>query len=233
MPTVSMPARKREQVILDHLPLVKSIATGVHRRCPSEVLHEDLVSAGVVGLLQAYQRFDKRRKLKLRTLAAHRIRGAMLDYLRDLDPLPRDLRRFHKKRENVIARLSSVCCAQPSEEDIAQEMALPLGRYRILVQAAQDCGVSLDATGHDGGPPLELMTPDHQVTERRALCRQLQDAIERLPTSDRRVMTALKAGESAREIADRLRVTEGRISQIKNRAIRRLRIELAVSFRTS
>jgi RNA polymerase sigma factor (sigma-70 family) len=77
------------------------------------------------------------------------------------------------------------------------------------------------------------MTPDHQVTERRTLYRQLQDAIERLPASDRRVMTALKAGESAREIADRLRVTEGRISQIKNRAIRRLRIELAVSFRTA
>lgn len=233
MPTVSTPARKREQVILDHLPLVKSIATGVHRRCPSEVLHEDLVSAGVVGLLQAYQRFDKRRKLKLRTLATHRIRGAMLDYLRELDPLSRDLRQFQKKRETAVARLSSGFGAQPSEEDISQEMALPLRRYRILAQAAQDGVVSLDATGHDGSPPLELTTPAHEVTERRVLCRQLQDAIERLPTSDRRVMTALKAGESAREIADRLHVTEGRISQIKNRAIRRLRMELAVSFTTS
>lgn len=77
------------------------------------------------------------------------------------------------------------------------------------------------------------MTPAHQVTERRALCSQLQDAIDRLPNSDRRVMTALNAGESAREIADRLHVTEGRISQIKNRAIRRLRIELGVSFASS
>lgn len=80
MPTVAIPARKRELVILDHLPLVKSIATSVHGRCPSEVLHEDLVSAGVVGLLEACQRFNKRRKLKLRTLAAHRIRGAMTIY---------------------------------------------------------------------------------------------------------------------------------------------------------
>jgi len=228
MPTVSIPARKREQVILDHLPLVKSIATSVYSRCQSEVLHEDLVSAGVVGLLQAYQRFDKRRKLKLRTLAAHRIRGAMLDYLRELDPLSRDLRRFQKRRERAIAKLS---CGNPApgEEDIAREMTLPLRRYHSLVQAAQDGVVSLDATGHHGGRPLELMTPAHEVTEQRALYSQLQDAIERLPTSDRRVMTALKAGESAREIADRLHVTEGRISQIKNRAIRRLRIELAVT----
>jgi len=108
-------------------------------------------------------------------------------------------------------------------------MTLPLRRYHSLVQAAQDGVVSLDATGHHGGRPLELMTPAHEVTEQRALYSQLQDAIERLPTSDRRVMTALKAGESAREIADRLHVTEGRISQIKNRAIRRLRIELAVT----
>ena len=123
----------------------------MHRRCPSEVLHEHLVSAGVVGLLQAHQRFDKRRKLKLRTLAAHRIRGAMLDYLRELDPLSRDLRQFQKKRENVVARLTSDFGAQPSEEDIAQGMALPLRRYRTLVQAAQDGVVSLDAASHDDG----------------------------------------------------------------------------------
>jgi RNA polymerase sigma factor for flagellar operon FliA len=152
----------------------------------------------------------------------------MLDYLRELDPLPRELRRFQKKHERVVARLSSKLRAQPSEEDVAQEMALPLRRYRRLVQNSQDGVVSLDAASHDDGT-LKLMTPAHDVTERRTLYSQLQDAIERLPTSDRRVMLTLKAGDSAREIADRLHVTEGRISQIKNRAIRRLRIELAVT----
>lgn len=233
MSAISIPARKREQVILDHLPLVKTIATSLHRRCPSEVLHEDLVSAGVVGLLQAYERFDKRRKLKLRTLAAHRIRGAMLDYLRELDPLPRELRQFQKKREQAIARLSLGSLTQPAEEDIAQDMGLPLRRYRLLVQAAQDGVVSLDAHSQDCGRHFELMAPNAQTAEDLALCSQLQDAIDRLPQSDRRVMTALKAGESAREIADRLRVTEGRISQIKTRAIHRLRIELGVAVASS
>lgn len=133
----------------------------------------------------------------------------------------------------MIARLSSGFGAQPSEEEIAQEMALPLRRYRSLLQAAQDGVVSLDGAGHDDEPPLQLMTPTHEVTERCALYSQLGDAIKRLPTSDCSVMMALKAGESAREIADRLHVTEGRISQIKNRAIRRLRIELAVTGGTS
>ena len=233
MSAISIPARTREQVILDHLPLVKTMATSLHRRCPAEVSHEDLVSAGVVGLLQAYQRFDKRRKLKLRTLAAHRIRGAMLDYLRELDPLPRELRQFQKQREKAIARLSLGSLTQPAEEDIAQDMGLPLRRYRRLVQAAQDGVVSLDAHSQDGGRPFELMAPTGQTAEDLALCSQLQDAIDRLPQSDRRIMTALKAGESAREIADRLHVTEGRISQIKTRAIHRLRIELGVSFASS
>ncbi len=100
----------------------------------------------------------------------------MLDYLRELDPLSRDLRQFQKKRENVVARLTSDFGAQPSEEDIAQEMALPLRRYRTLVQAAQDGVVSLDAASHDDGRPLELMTPAHQVTERRALCSKRTNA---------------------------------------------------------
>ena len=86
--------RERDQSILDQLPQVRLLARRLHRRCPSSVLLEDLVSAGVTGLIQAADRYDRHRNIKFKTLAEHRIRGAMLDYLRTLDPLSRSVRRF-------------------------------------------------------------------------------------------------------------------------------------------
>ena len=88
----------REELILSHMPQVKLIAHRLHRRCP-QVEFDDLMSVGTIGLIQAVDRFDPDRHLKLKTLAEHRIRGALLDYLRHIDPLPRSVRRFQKQRD--------------------------------------------------------------------------------------------------------------------------------------
>jgi RNA polymerase sigma factor FliA len=88
----------REELILSHMPQVKLLAQRLHRCCPHVEL-EDLISAGTIGLIQAVDRFDPARNLKLKTLAEHRISGALLDYLRHIDPLPRDVRRFQKQRD--------------------------------------------------------------------------------------------------------------------------------------
>jgi RNA polymerase sigma factor (sigma-70 family) len=89
-------------MIIDHLPQVELLARRVHRRCPQVEL-DDLISAGTVGLIRAVDRFDPTRNLKLKTLAEHRIQGALLDYLRQLDPLPRAVREFQKRRDAVLA----------------------------------------------------------------------------------------------------------------------------------
>lgn len=113
----------RDQMILDHLPQVKLLAQRLHRRCPQVEL-EDLISAGTVGLIRAVDRFDPSRKLKLRTLAEHRIQGALLDYLRQIDPLPRTVRAFQKRRDAILStwERSDV----PTQEELAVVMGLPL-----------------------------------------------------------------------------------------------------------
>lgn len=90
-----MTASYREELILSHMPQVQLLARRLHRRCPQVEL-DDLISTGTIGLIRAIDRFDPKRNLKLKTLAEHRIRGAMLDYLRHIDPLPRSVRRFKK-----------------------------------------------------------------------------------------------------------------------------------------
>ena len=102
MPIVhSEPQPNREQLILSHLPQVTLLARKLHSRCSRAVEIQDLTSAGVIGLIQAVDRFDPARDCLLKTIAEHRIRGAMLDYLRQLDPLPRSVRRFVRKREEA------------------------------------------------------------------------------------------------------------------------------------
>jgi RNA polymerase sigma factor FliA len=117
----------REQLILAHMPQVELLARRLHRRCPQVEL-DDLISVGTVGLIQAVDRFDPSRNLKLKTLAEHRINGALLDYLRVIDPLPRTVRRFQKQRDALIAEFSSTGNT-PSADQIAPTLGLSLQRY--------------------------------------------------------------------------------------------------------
>jgi RNA polymerase sigma factor (sigma-70 family) len=104
-PNAMMTPSFREELILSHMPQVKLLAQRLHRRCPLVEL-DDLISAGTIGLIQAVDRFDPARNLKLKTLAEHRINGALLDYLRHIDPLPRSVRRFQKQRDAIVAQMS-------------------------------------------------------------------------------------------------------------------------------
>lgn len=97
---------ERDRLILSDLPQVRLVASQVCSKCRGQVEIEDLVSVGVIGLFQAIDRFDATRGLLLNTLADYRIRGAMLDYLRQLDPLPRSVRRFVKQRAEGVVRLT-------------------------------------------------------------------------------------------------------------------------------
>jgi RNA polymerase sigma factor for flagellar operon FliA len=142
----SLRATEREQLILAHLPQVRLIANRMHRTCPPQVELHDLVSAGTVGLIQAVDRFRPERGCLLKTLAEHRIRGAILDYLRRVDPLPRSARRFVKERAKTFLRLESELGRTPESAELAEALGLPIERYRKLEWAVRAAHVvSLDA----------------------------------------------------------------------------------------
>lgn len=124
----------RDELILSHLPQVHYLARRLHLRCPQVEL-DDLIQAGTIGLIQAVDRFDPSRGVLLKTLADHRIRGALLDYLRQIDPLPRNIRAFQKRRSALIQ-------AQPTltPQELAAQLQVPLKRYirlTIAIEAAK------------------------------------------------------------------------------------------------
>ncbi|HVR22541.1 MAG TPA: sigma-70 family RNA polymerase sigma factor [Candidatus Polarisedimenticolia bacterium] len=220
--SIALAPRKREQSILDHLPQVRMLARQLHRRCPSSVLFEDLVSVGVTGLIEAADRYDLRRNCRFRTLADYRIRGAMLDYLRSLDPVPRAVRRFVRDRDVMAIRLEYArdCC--PSETDIAAALGISIDRYRRLSQLARArTTLRLD--------PQHVLASCDATADTATWLREIDDAIQALPARERSVISSLREGYALAEIASRFEVTPMRVSQIKKQAITRLRIALGAA----
>src|ERR1700744_5024706 len=121
---------EQERVLLEHLPTVRFLARRIHERLPQHVEIEDLVSAGVLGLMDALQKFDPQKKVQFRSYAQFRIRGAILDSLRTLDWSPRDLRRKGRAVEEAIRTLTTRIGRSPTESEVAEEMAISLGEYQ-------------------------------------------------------------------------------------------------------
>ena len=209
---------EREESILHQLPQVRLLARRLHKRCPPGVLLEDLESTGTMGLIQAADRYDRRRQLKFKTLAEHRIRGAMLDYLRSLDTLPRGVRRFVRERDKAVVTLERQGDYSAAEEQIAAGMGLSMERYRSLLEVAQ--------RAHAHAAP-QISTAVGPYTDTRF--RELREAIESLPPIEKSVMLSLRDGYELGEIAEQLAVTPARVSHIKHQAIVRLRTTLGVT----
>ena len=124
------PTITRDELILSHLTQVELLARRLHRRCPQVEL-DDLIQVGTIGLIQAIDKFDPSRNLKVKTLAEHRIRGAMLDYLRQIDPLPRGVRQFQKRRDAIIAEFGA-SGESPALEAVAKALGVTPRRYAQL-----------------------------------------------------------------------------------------------------
>lgn len=120
----------RDNLILSQLSQVDLLARRLHRRCPQVEL-DDLVQAGSIGLIQAANRFEPTRGLKLKTLAEHRIRGAMLDYLRAIDPLPRAVRTFQKRRDALL-QVRRAAGESTDASSLSQALGITLSKYREL-----------------------------------------------------------------------------------------------------
>src|SRR5579884_2807159 len=133
--------QEREQLILEHLPQVTWIASRIHEKLPRSVELDDLVSAGIVGLLAAVDNFDPRHNASLRTYAEYKIRGAILDSIRGLDGIPTHKRKRVRQVADAIATLEQRLQRAPAEEEVAAELNLQLSEYQTWLNDIK--GVSL------------------------------------------------------------------------------------------
>jgi RNA polymerase sigma factor for flagellar operon FliA len=227
-------AEERERLILEHLPQVRLIARRIHERLPENVSLDDLISAGVVGLIAAIDHFDPKHNVKLKTYAEYKIRGAILDSLRGLDWAPRRKRKMARQVEAAIQSAGQRLSREPNEEEIAGELALDLAQYHQWLADLQGLDIgTLERAGEDGRDVLDYVADDEEqlpsrLLERAELERVLAEAIAQMPAMDRTVIGLYYLEElTLREIAQVVHLHQSRISQLKSQAILRLRAYLA------
>ena len=222
--------------MIEHLPIVSFIARRVHERLPQHLPIEDLYSAGVLGLFDAFGKFDPSKHVLFRTYAQYRIRGAILDSLRTLDWSPRELRRKARAVEQAIQTLTAQIHRNPTDTEIAQKLDIPLAAYQQLLGELKGLEIgTLHAERSDDSGEEELVylpnRPEDDPLFRylHAEMRQrLTDAISDLPERERLVMTLYYYEETTmKEIGLILGVVESRISQIHASAVLHLRARLA------
>jgi RNA polymerase sigma factor for flagellar operon FliA len=232
---------ERERLILEHLPQVRLIARRIQERLPESISLEDLVSTGVIGLISAIDNFDPRHKVKLKTYAEYKIRGAILDSLRGLDWAPRQKRRQAKQIEAAIAVAEQRLQRTPTEDEIATQLEISIDEYHEWLVEIRGLNIaSLEYAGSEEGKDLLHYIADETdrlpstILERSELERLLAESIEGIPPIERTVLSLYYREElTLREIAQVVNLHESRISQLKSQAILRLRSRLAVRWPVS
>lgn len=225
----------QERVLLEHLPIVRFLARRIHERLPHHVDIEDLVSAGVVGLLDAFQKFNPEKKVQFRSYAQFRIRGAILDSLRMLDWGPRDLRRKGRAVEEATQMVTARLGRAPGEAEIAAEMRLNLEEFQQLLRDLKGLEIGeLNAERNEDSGDEEIAYVPGRPEEdplfrclRSEMEEHLAEAIANLPERERLVMTLYYYEEmTMREIGLALGVVESRVSQVHASAVGHLRAAL-------
>ncbi|MCP5114873.1 MAG: FliA/WhiG family RNA polymerase sigma factor [bacterium] len=224
-------ADERERLILEHLPQVRLIARRIHERLPESVSLDDLISTGIIGLINAIDNFDSTHKVKLKTYAEYKIRGAILDSLRGLDWAPRQQRKKSKQIESAIAAVEQRVHRMPTEEEISDQLEISLEEYREWLVDVR--GVNLGslecASPEDGRDLLQFISDSEDnwpstLVERSELERLLANAIEKMPYVERTILSLYYHEElTLREVAKVVKLHESRVSQLKSQAILRLR----------
>lgn len=234
-PAIPVLNGEQEKLLLEHLPVVRFLARRIHERLPQHVDVEDLVSAGVVGLMDAFVKFDPDKRVQFRSYAQFRIRGAILDSLRTLDWSPRELRRKGRAVEEAIRTLTARLGKPPSEGEIAGEMGLGLKEYQQLLGDLKglEIGTLHVERNEESGEEELAYVPGRPEEDplfrclRGELQERLADAIANLPERERIVMTLYYYEEmTMREIGLALGVVESRVSQVHSSAIVHLRATL-------
>jgi RNA polymerase sigma factor for flagellar operon FliA len=219
----------RDALIIEHMPLVSAIAVHVQRSLPVHIELDDLVHAGIMGLFDAAVKYQADKKVVFATYAKHRIRGAILDSLRQMDWASRDLRKRYKQMETVKADLAGKLDREPTEPEIAAAMGLDERRWRSLMVDFRNLSTAAAYARpeRDEQPAAEMpcpavQNPDH-VFARSELRSKLLSAMDTLPARYRQVVELYYQKElTMKEIGDVMGVNESRVSQIHKSALQRL-----------
>lgn len=221
----------KKELVQRYIPLVKRVAHHLLLRLPASVMLDDLVQNGMLGLLDALDRYEDSYGAQFETYASQRIRGAMLDGLRENDWLPRNLRKEMRKVESAILGLEHQLGRSPSEGEIAERLEISLPQYQKTLQEARGHQLVYleDFRGEDDSDYLEHHLTDNDVDpagilEDKKLRQQLASAIDELPERERLLMALYYEEElNLREIGAVLGVTESRVCQLHSQAVSRLR----------
>ena len=227
---------ERDRILTEQLPQVRYFARRIHERLPRHVPFEDLVHAGVVGLIDALNKFDLSEQVQFSSYAKFRIRGAILDSLRELDWSPRELRRKGRLVDSAFAELSGKLGRAPDEHELAQEMGIGLRELQALlaeldglevgslrVESPRD-GKEENLTDYIPAKPEE--TPFFQCL-RSETKQLLEQAVSELPEKEQRVLALYYYEElTMKEVGAALGIGESRVSQIHSLAMVRLRARL-------
>ncbi|QDQ88791.1 RNA polymerase sigma factor FliA [Alcaligenaceae bacterium SJ-26] len=228
---------QESELIERHAPLVRKLALQLVARLPSSVELDDLIQAGMIGLLDAVRRYQKMPQAGFETYATQRIRGAMLDELRSQDWLPRSVREKARRIEQAIHALEQSLGRAPRESEIAAHLELGQEEYLMLLQDAQ--GVQIlhyedfeydgdgleavmrpDVAAANGADPLESLLGGN-------LREVLVQAIDALPEREKLLLALLhQENMNLKEVAVVMGVTEGRVCQLRTQAINRIRARI-------
>jgi RNA polymerase sigma factor for flagellar operon FliA len=238
----SRSAESRERLILQYVPLVKYVVGRLAISLPHFLTSEDIISYGVVGLIDAVERYEAGRNVKFSTYAIARIRGAIIDELRSLDWMPRQVRKQAREIEQAMSRLDQELGRPATEKELAKSMGITVDKLQQALFDSSASTISLnrmvDADNSDRTSQVLPELADEKAispldySERMELSRALGEAISQLTPREQQMLSLYYVDElNLREIGAVLEVSESRVCQLHTKAILRLRTMLAKAIR--
>jgi len=227
--------KKSDALIMKYAPLIKYIATRIAARLPMHIEVQDLINSGVLGLMDAIEKFDPEKNVKFETYAEYRIKGSILDSLRALDWVPRSVRKVATLLENTYADLEKKHGRPAHDEEVAEAMDVDVDKlHKLMSRVSHVSMVSLERDSRNSTQTSlldRLINPDDvsgfdklDTDEMRDV---LAESVSRLPEKEQAVLSMYYYNEmTMKEIGKELSLTESRVSQIHTKAVMRLRGKL-------
>ena len=238
MQQIEISVENREAVIKEYAPMVKYVANRIAMRLPPHVEVDDLISVGVLGLIDAIDKYDSTRGAKFKTYAEFRVRGAILDELRSMDWVPRSVRQKASSMDGVVQKLQNKLGRPPEDDETAKEMGISLDELFTTLNETKSMPIlSLEDLGiaKESGEQQSLLDclagkndADPQTHLRLVELKEIiASAIDTLPEKERLMISLYYYEElTMKEIGGVLGITESRVSQIHSKAVFRLRNKL-------
>jgi RNA polymerase sigma factor for flagellar operon FliA len=233
----TIPPQVKEKIVLEHTPLIRYIVNRIAVRLPSHIDLDDLHNTGVIGLMDAIDKYDPDKNCKFKTYAEFRIKGAILDQLRSLDWVPRSIRQKSRRLEQAYVELEQRLGRSASDAEVADSLGIGMDEFHFLINQVRGISmVNLDELRSSGdseqplhGDIFEDVKAENPFTclKSRELRQAVADCIGSLPEKERLVISLYYYEDlNMKEIGNVLGITESRVCQIHTKAVGRLRSKL-------